>query len=102
MPTKSPIATKPVLDNFLRPLTKVIDSKKNKIQIIPKKTKPEDTGDVNLSKELSKLFPEIEQVTEQIDDQKNEQKFYLKLATMKNHLSLNFLQEVKIKNLTKE
>ena len=49
-PTKSPIATKPVLSNFSRPLTKIIDSKKNKIQIIPKKAEPEDNDDVNLPK----------------------------------------------------
>ena len=63
--TKPTIAPKPVLDSFSRPLTKIIDSKKNKIQIIPKKTASEDTDDVNLSEWLSKLFPEIDQVTDQ-------------------------------------
>lgn len=72
-PTKPPIATKTVLYNFSRPLTKIIDSKRNKIQIIPKKTEPEDIDVVNMSKRLSKLFPEIDQeVTEQINDEKNE------------------------------
>ena len=31
VPTKPPIVTKPVLDNFSRKLTKIIDSKKNKM-----------------------------------------------------------------------
>ena len=57
--TKPKIGPKPVLDTFSRPLTKIIDSKKNKIQIIPKKTESEDIDDINLSQQLSKLFPEI-------------------------------------------
>ena len=36
-----------------------------KIQIIPKKTESEDIDDINLSQRLSKLFPEINQVTEE-------------------------------------
>ena len=48
-----------MLDTFSRPLTKIIDSKKNKIQIIPKKTESEDIDNINLSQQLSKLFPEI-------------------------------------------
>ena len=47
--------------------------KKNKIQIIPKKTEPEDNDDVNLPKWQSKLFSETDQqVTEEIDCGKNE------------------------------
>ena len=70
--TKPKIAPKPVLDSFSRPLTKIIDSKKNKIQIIPKKTESEDIDDINLSERLSKLFPEINQVTEEkIDHEKS-------------------------------
>ena len=73
VPNKPPIPPKPVLDTFSRPLTKIIDPKKNKIQIIPKKTESNDTDDVNLSKQLSILFPEINQVTEEkIDDEKSE------------------------------
>ena len=73
VPNKPPIPPKPVLDTFSRPLTKIIDPKKNKIQIIPQKTESNDTDDVNLSKQLSKLFPEINQVTEEkIDDEKSQ------------------------------
>ena len=63
--SKPPIPPKPVLDTFSRPLTKIIDSKKNKIQIIPKKTASEDTDDINLSEWLSKLFSKIDKVTDQ-------------------------------------
>ena len=47
--TKPTIEPKPVLHSFSQTLTKIIDSKKNKIQIIPKKTASEDTDDINLS-----------------------------------------------------
>ena len=71
--SKSSTPPKPVLDTFSRRLTKIIDSKKNKIQIIPKKIESNDIDNVNLSKQLSKLFPEINQVTEEkIDDEKSE------------------------------
>ena len=71
--SKPPIPPKPVLDTFSRPLTKIIDFKKNKVQIIPEKIEIDDTDDVNLSKRLYKLFPEINQVTEEkIDDEKSE------------------------------
>ena len=70
--TKPKIAPKPALDSFSRPLTKIIESKKNKIQIIPEKTESEDIDDINLSERLSKLFPEINQVTEEkIDHEKS-------------------------------
>ena len=51
----------------------MILKKKKKIQIIPEKIQTDDIDDVNLSKRLSKLFPEINQVTEEkIDDEKSE------------------------------
>ena len=40
--SKPPILPKPVLDTFSKPLTKTTDSKKNKIQIIPKKIESDD------------------------------------------------------------
>ena len=71
--SKPPILPKPVIDTFSKPLTKITDSKKNKIQIIPKKIESDDIDDVNFSKRLSKLFPEINQVTkEKVDDEKSE------------------------------
>ena len=71
--TKPTFAPKTVLDSFSWPLTKIINSKKNKIQIIPKKTESKDIDNINLSEQLSKLFPEINQVTdEKIDDENSE------------------------------
>ena len=71
--TKPTIVPKAVLDSFSWPLTKIINSKKNKIQIIPKKTESKDNDNINLSEQLSKLFPEINQVTdEKLDDENSE------------------------------
>ena len=39
-PNKPPIPKKALLDQFSRPLTKIIDPKKNKIEIVPKKENP--------------------------------------------------------------
>ena len=98
--SKPPILPKPVIDTISKPLTKITDSKKNKIQIIPKKIESDDIDDVNFSKRLSKLFPEINQVTkEKVDDEKSEldienvfnklKKFCPKLA-MKNPFEFEF------------
>ena len=71
--TKPLILPKPVLDNFSRLITKIIDSKKNKIQIIPKKSAPEDIDDINLSERLPKRFPKIDHVLdEKMEDEKKE------------------------------
>ena len=61
--SRPPILPKPVLDTFSRPLTKIINSKKNKIQIVPKKIESADIDDVNLSKQVTE---------EEINDEKNE------------------------------
>ena len=37
--TKPQLPPKPIIDNFARPLTKIIDDEKNTIQIITKKKK---------------------------------------------------------------
>ena len=54
--SKPPIPPKPILDTFSRPLTKIIDSKKNKIQTIPKKIKSDDIDDVNCQNNSLKFF----------------------------------------------
>ena len=52
-----------------------------------------------MSKQISKLFLKIDQqVTEQINDEKNE--LDMENLTEKNHLSLNFLLVVEIKSST--
>ena len=54
---------KPIIDNFARPLTKIIDDEKNTIQIIPKKKV--GLKETNLSEQLSKNFPNIDEVNKQ-------------------------------------
>ena len=56
VPNKPLIPPKPVLDTFSRPLTKIIDSKKNKIQTIPKKIKSDDIDDVNCQNNSLNFF----------------------------------------------
>ena len=46
---------RPLRYDFSRPLMKIIDSKKNKIEVI-KKTEKADINETNLSKQLTKLF----------------------------------------------
>ena len=41
------------------------------MEIIPKKSVPEDIDDINLSEQLSKLFPKIDQV---LDEKKEDEK----------------------------
>ena len=50
--------------DFSRPKTSLIDKKNNTIEIIPQvkeKQKEPDISEINLSKELSKLFPDIDE-----------------------------------------
>ena len=62
---------RPLTDDFSRPLTKIIDSKKNKIEVIPK-TEKAGINETNLSEQLSKLFAKLDEVTnEKKDDEKN-------------------------------
>ena len=65
--TKPQLPPKPIIDNFARPLTKIIDDQKNTIQIIPKK---EEVGlnEMNLSEQLSKIFPNINEVNKQDEE----------------------------------
>ena len=65
--TKLQLPPKPIIDNFARPLTKIIDNEKNVIQIIPKK---EEVGlnEMNLSEQLSKFFPNIDEVNKQDEE----------------------------------
>ena len=62
---------RPLTDDFSRPLTKIIDSKKNKIEVTPK-TEKADINETNLSEQLSKLFPKLDEViNEKKDDENN-------------------------------
>ena len=59
----------PIIDKFSRPLTKMVDDRKNTIEVTPKK--PEiDIEEKNLSQSLVELFSDINECLE--EDKKNE------------------------------
>ena len=59
----------PIIDKFSRPLTKMVDDRKNTIEVTPKKPEA-DIEEKNLSQSLAELFPDIDEVLE--EDKKNE------------------------------
>ena len=69
---KAELLTKPqlppelLLDEFARPLTKIIDAKKNNIEIIPKKEV--SINETNLSEQPTKFFPNIDEVEKEKQD----------------------------------
>ena len=65
--TKPQLPPKPIIDNFAKPLTKIIDDEKNTIQIIPRK-KEVGLNETNLSEQLSKIFPNIDEVNKQDEE----------------------------------
>ena len=65
--TKPQLPPKPIIDNFALSLSKIIDDEKNTIQIIPKK-KEVGLNETNLSEQLSKIFPNINEVNEQDEE----------------------------------
>ena len=94
--------TRALGDNFLRPKTKIVDPKKK----LRKITRHYET---NLSEQLTKLFPKLDEVINEKKKMKNLRKklkilqnCYLKLIATKLLLSLIFLVEEKIKILTRQ
>ena len=59
----------PIVGKFSRPLTKVVDDRKNTIEITSKKSEA-DIEEKNLSQSLAEPFPDINEVLE--EDKKNE------------------------------
>ena len=57
----APLPSKPKIDNFSRPLTKIVDESNNTISLTPKKPRVEITGQKQLSKQLQKLFPDVDE-----------------------------------------
>ena len=49
LPNIAPLPSRPCLDNFARPLTRIIDDKSNTIEITPKK-RPQNINETSLSK----------------------------------------------------
>ena len=71
LPTKPQLPPKPLIDAFARPLTKIVEAKKNKIEIIAKKEL--SINKTNLSEQFTKFFPNIDEVEkEKQDDEKFE------------------------------
>ena len=60
--TKPQLPPKPILDDFARPLTNIIDDKKNTIEIIPTK-KEISLNETNLSEQASKIFQTLTKLT---------------------------------------
>ena len=52
---------KPKIDNFSRPITKIVDESNNTISLIPKKPRIEITGQKQLSKQLQKFFSDVDE-----------------------------------------
>ena len=72
LPTKPQLPPKPLIDAFARPLTKIVEAKKNKIEIIAKKEL--SINKTNLSEQFTKFFPNIDEVEkEKQDDEKFEE-----------------------------
>ena len=57
----APLPSKPKIDNFSRPLTKIVDESNNTISLTPKKPHVEITGQKQLSKQLQKSFPDVDE-----------------------------------------
>ena len=53
----------PIIDKFSRPLIKMVDDRKNTIEVTPKKPEA-DIEDKNLSQSFAELFPDINEVPE--------------------------------------
>ena len=61
LPNIAPLPSRPSIDNFARPLTRIIDDKSNTIEITPKKPAP-NINKTNLSKQLQEIFPNVNEV----------------------------------------
>ena len=99
--------------DFDRPITNLIDKANNVIEVIPKNEKQDlDKYDLHLSEQLSKLFPEVKANSGKnfSQDNENDQKMNeLPIPELTEILTktdkgevpkkLNFLKEVKTKNL---
>lgn len=60
-------------DDFKHPVTRLINKKKNIVQITPKKDTTNEINETNLSDCLTRLFPDIAEVEEEkVKDKNNE------------------------------
>ena len=60
MPSIDPLPSLPNINDFSRPITELVDEKNKTIEITPKKIDLPPIGQKQLSKELNKLFPDVD------------------------------------------
>ena len=75
LPNIAPVPSRPSIDNFARPLTRIIDDKTNSIEVIPKKPTP-DINETNLSGQLQEIFQNGNEVIKE-DSEKSKEKIDL-------------------------
>ena len=61
LPNIAPFPSRPSVDSFTRPLTRTLDDKTNTIEITLKKSTP-SINEINLSKQLQEVFPNVNEV----------------------------------------
>ena len=60
LPSIDPFPSLPNINDFSRPITDVVDEKNNTIMITPKKVPLPPIGQKQLSQELNKIFPDVD------------------------------------------
>ena len=60
LPSIDPFPSLPNINDFSRPITDVVDEKNNRIMITPKKAPLPPIGQKQLSQELNKIFPDVD------------------------------------------
>ena len=61
LPSLDPLPSLPNINDFSRPLTELVNTKDNTIEITPKKINLPPIGQKQLSKELNQLFPDVDE-----------------------------------------
>ena len=61
LPNILALPSRPSIDKFARPLTRMVDDKANTIEVRPKKATP-DTDETNLSEQLQEMFLNVNEV----------------------------------------
>ena len=71
LPNIAPLPSRLSIDNFARPLTRIVGDKSNTIEITPKKPAP-DINETNLSQQLQEVFPNVNEVIKEDTDNSKE------------------------------
>ena len=61
LPNIAPLPSRPSVDNFSRPITEMTDEKNNTISITPKEPVLEPIGQRQLSEQLQRIFPDVDE-----------------------------------------